>query len=90
MSKCLWSGWKYTVWKVSKYGVSSNPYFRVFGPEKNSVFGDFSRSGGNEKLKKCPPPSPAVLWFVNVREGILGQKKNELSWASLASHYIWS
>ena len=35
-----------------KYGVSSGPYFPVFspnmgndGPEKNSVFGQFSRSG---------------------------------------------
>ena len=23
---------------------------------------------GSEELKKCPPPSPAVLWFVNVCE----------------------
>ena len=40
-----------TAWKVSKYGVFSGPYFPVFspnvekyGPEKNSVFGHFSRS----------------------------------------------
>ena len=23
---------------------------------------------GSEELKKCPPPSHAVVWFVNVRE----------------------
>ena len=23
---------------------------------------------GSEELKKCPPPSPAVLWFVNICE----------------------
>ena len=23
---------------------------------------------GSEELKKCPPPSPAVQWFVNVPE----------------------
>ena len=23
--------------------------------------------GGNEELKKCPSPSPAFLWIVNVR-----------------------
>ena len=23
---------------------------------------------GSEELKKCPPPSRAVLWFVNGRE----------------------
>ena len=29
----------------------------------------FNRGGsGNEELKKCPPPSSAVLWFVNVRD----------------------
>ena len=22
----------------------------------------------SEELKKCPPPSPAVLWFINVQE----------------------
>ena len=24
--------------------------------------------GASEELIECPPPSPAVLWFVNVRE----------------------
>ena len=23
---------------------------------------------GSEELKKCPPPSPAVQWLVNIRE----------------------
>ena len=29
---------------MSKYGVFSGPYFPVFGPEKKTVFGHFSRS----------------------------------------------
>ena len=31
---------------------------------------------GSEKLKKCLPPSPAVLWFVNVCERKPDRKKN--------------
>ena len=30
---------------------------------------------GSKELKKCPLPSPAVLWFVNVRERKLRMKK---------------
>ena len=30
---------------------------------------------GSEELMKCPPPSPAVLWFVNVHERKPTQKK---------------
>ena len=30
---------------------------------------------GCEELKKCPPPSPAVLWFVNGRKRKPRQKK---------------
>ena len=36
----MWNAWIYTVWKVSKYGVFSGPYFPVlslnkgkYGPE---------------------------------------------------------
>ena len=37
---------------VSKCGVFSGPYFPVFGPEENSVFGHFSRSASQTfKLK---------------------------------------
>ena len=31
---------------------------------------------GNEELKKCPPPSLAVLWFVNVCERKPNRKNN--------------
>ena len=36
---------------------------------------------GSEELKKCPPPSPSVLWFVNGCERKPRQKKklNEIS-----------
>ena len=41
----------HTVWKVSKYGVFSGPYFPPYSvqmqentDQKNSVFGHFSRS----------------------------------------------
>ena len=27
-----------------------------------------SGESGSVELKKCPPPSPAVLWFMNGRE----------------------
>ena len=47
----------YIAWKVSKYRVFSGPYFPVFGlntgkyrPEKNSVFGHFSRNDRNGTL----------------------------------------
>ena len=30
---------------------------------------------GSEELMKCPPPSPAVLWFVNAHERKPTQKK---------------
>ena len=50
-----------TEWKVSKYRFFSGPYFPVFspntrkyGPEKNSVFGRFSRS---EDVRK-------TVWFL--------------------------
>ena len=30
-----------SVWKASKYGVFSGPYFPVFGPEKNEYLDTF-------------------------------------------------
>ena len=43
----------YTLWKVSKYGLISGPYFPVFSPiqeivdQKYSVFEHFLRSEAN-------------------------------------------
>ena len=47
---------------------------------------------GSEELKKCPPPSPAVLWFVNVRERKPRQKKkcSSLSYISSDGFGIFS
>ena len=61
----------YTVWKVSKYGAFSGPYFPVFGlnteiywiwrtqentDQKNSVFGHFSRSAISRHWYLSIPP----------------------------------
>ena len=35
-------------------------------------------ASGSEELKKCPPPSPAVMWFVNIRERKARYKKKNL------------
>ena len=42
--------------------ASSNPWVHV---HESVCEAD---GGGSEELKKCPPPSSAVLWFVNVRK----------------------
>lgn len=56
-----------TARKQSKYGVFPGPYFRVFGPEKNSVFGHFSRSEldyNHRKVNALVATRVAVLKFL--------------------------
>ena len=49
-----------TVWRVSKYGVLSGPYFPVFGPEKAPYLGTFHAVEG---LSFCVDSCQFFVWI---------------------------